>query len=189
MLYGLANSPSMFQAFMNEVFWEYLHRFVIIYIDDILIFSRNELDHHLHVTQVLQKLKENHLYLKLEKCEFHRSSIQFLGYIIDAKAKGIQMDQRKVDAVRNWPIPTSIKGLQRFLGFANFYCSFITNVSTLSAPLTSLRHNMPKSLSWSPAATEAFHQLKQAFTTAPTLIHPNPDLPFIVEVDASTMEE
>lgn len=103
MPYGLANSPSVLQAFMNEVFREYLHRFVIIYIDEILIYSWNEADHHLHVAQVLQKLRENRLYLKLEKFEFHNSSIQFFGYI---NAKGIQMDQKKVDAVRNWPIPT-----------------------------------------------------------------------------------
>lgn len=184
MPYGLANSPSVFQAFMNEVFRDYLHRFVIIYIDDILIYSQNEADHHLHVAQVLQRLRDNHLYLKIEKCEFHRSSIQFLGYIIDAR--GVQMDLKKVEAVRQWPIPTSVKELQRFLGFANFYRRFICNFSTLAAPLTSLLRKTPKHLSWSPAASQAFSQLKLAFTTAPTLIHPNAELPFIVEVDAST---
>ncbi|KAL0168513.1 hypothetical protein M9458_036735 [Cirrhinus mrigala] len=96
------------------------------------------------------------------------------------------MDQKKVDAVRHWSIPTSIKELQRFLGFANFYRHFVANFSTLAAPLIFLLQKAPKSLSWSPAASEAFHQLKLAFTTAPTLVHPNPNLPFIVEVDTST---
>ncbi len=91
MPYGLSNSQSVFQGFMNEVFWEFLHRFVIVYIDDILIYSRNLAEHCHHVTQVLRQLRKHHLYLKLEKCEFHRPTVQFLSYILHAD--GIQMDQ------------------------------------------------------------------------------------------------
>ncbi|MGL5356104.1 MAG: hypothetical protein ACRDAQ_06105, partial [Cetobacterium sp.] len=100
---------------------------------------------------------EDHLYLKLEKCEFHISKVQFLGYIIDQN--GIQMDQRKVDTIRNWPLPSTVKELQCFLGFANFYRRFIHKYSFFSAPLTSLHKGRPKSLSWTPSAQEAFHQL------------------------------
>lgn len=94
------------------------------------------------------------------------------------------MDEGKVAAIKNWPTPTTVKELQRFLGFANFYRRFIQNYSSITSPLTSLLRNKPKSLSWTPAATEAFDILKKAFTTAPLLVHP--DRPFIVEVDAST---
>lgn len=108
MAYGLANAPSSFQGFMNEVFREFLHKFMIVYIDDILIYSRNLADHRHHVKQVLQKLC-HHLYLKLEKCEFHRPPVQFLGYIIDQE--GIQMDKGKVTTITEWPIPQLVKGL------------------------------------------------------------------------------
>ncbi len=185
MPYGLSNSPSVFQNFMNEVFRDTLHRFVIVYIDDILIYSPNLAEHQQHVTQVLQRLRQHHLYLKLEKCEFHQSTVQFLGYVITPD--GVQMDQGKVEAVRNWPQPITVKELQRFLGFANFYRRFIAQYSQTSAPLTSLLRHKPKSLSWTPEATQAFQHLKLAFCSAPALFHPNPTLRFVVEVDASTL--
>ncbi|KAL0149180.1 hypothetical protein M9458_055514, partial [Cirrhinus mrigala] len=155
MPYGLVIAPSVFQNFIHEVLREFLHHFVIVYIDDILIYSRSETEHCHHVAEVLQKLREHQLYLKAEKCSFHLPSVQFLGYCIDHQ--GVRMDERKVSAVVSWPEPTTIKELQRFLGFANFY-----------------------------RPAEAFHSLKSAFTQAPLLTHPDPDLPFVVEVDAST---
>ncbi len=97
MPYGLSNSPSVFQSFMNEIFRDMLHRFIVVYIDNILIYSPNLATHLHHVTQVLQRLRRYSLFLKLEKCEFHQSTIHFLGYIITPE--GIQMDQRKVEAV------------------------------------------------------------------------------------------
>ncbi|KAL0192527.1 hypothetical protein M9458_010823, partial [Cirrhinus mrigala] len=161
MPYGLSISPSIFQTFMNELFREFLHRFVVVYIDDILIYSRNLAEHRQHVQQFLHKLCDHSLYLKLEKCEFHRPSIQFLGYIT---AEGMQMDQGKVSAIQEWPQPLTVKELQRFLGFSNFYRRFI----------------------WNPSAHEAFQWLKEIFSTAPLLHHPDPEHPFRVEVDAST---
>ncbi|KAK3540172.1 hypothetical protein QTP70_027426, partial [Hemibagrus guttatus] len=101
-------------------------------------------------------------------------------------SSGIQMDEGKITTIRNWPAPTTVKELQRFLGFANFYRRFIQNYSSIANSLTSLLRNKPKSLAWSPAAEEAFNTLKKAFTTATLLIHPDPNKPFIVEVDAST---
>ncbi|KAL0200281.1 hypothetical protein M9458_003468, partial [Cirrhinus mrigala] len=184
MPYGLSVSPSVFQTFLNEVFREFLHRFVVVYIDDILIYSRNMAEHRQHVQQVLQKLRHHQLYLKLEKCEFHKSSVQFLGYNINSE--GVLMDQGKVDAIQNWPQPDSIKALQRFLGFANFYCRFIKDYSSIIAPLTSLLRGRPRRLTWDPAAHEAFQHIKKLFSTAALLHHPNPILPFTVEADAST---
>ncbi|XP_059355260.1 uncharacterized protein LOC132092842 [Carassius carassius] len=168
MPYGLVNAPS----------------FILVYIDDILIYSRSLAEHQRHVAEVLQRLRAFQLYLKAEKCSFHQPSVQFLGYNISSS--GIRMEEGKVNAIRDWPTPTTIKELQWFLGFANFYRWFIQNFSTITSPLTSLLLNKPKSLPWTPAATEAFHTLKEAFTTAPLLVHPDPDRPFVVEVDAST---
>ncbi len=182
--YGLSNPLSVFQGFMNKVFREFLHRFVIVYIDDILIYSRNLAEHRHHVLQVLLQLRKHQLYLKQEKCEFHRTTIQFLGYVINPE--GIQMDQGKVQVINSWPQPQSVKELQRFLGFSNFYRRFIHNFSHLTAPITSLLRHQPKSLSWTPEAITAFEKLKRAFCTALILKHMEPQLPFVVEVDAST---
>ncbi|KAI2644394.1 Transposon Tf2-11 polyprotein [Labeo rohita] len=184
MSYGLSISPSIFQTFMNEMFREFLHRFVIVYIGDILIYSQNLAEHRQHVQQVLHKLHDHSLYLKLEKCEFHRSSVQFLGYVISAE--GVQMDQGKVGAIQEWPQPLTVKELQCFLGFSNFYQRFIKDYSSITAPLTSLLKGKPKTLCWSPSAHKAFQQLKRIFSTAPLLHHPDPELPFTVEIDAST---
>ncbi|KAK3510406.1 hypothetical protein QTP70_005898 [Hemibagrus guttatus] len=184
MPYGLANAPSVFQDFMHEVLRDFLHRFVLVYIDDILIYSRSMADHQRHVMEVLRRLRSHHLFLKAEKCLFHQPSVQFLGYVIDRS--GVRMDETKVAAVRDWPRPTSVKELQRFLGFANFYRRFIRGYSSVTSPLTNLLRNKPKSLTWNPTALQAFDTLKQAFTTAPLLVHPDPERPFVVEVDAST---
>ncbi|KAK3554648.1 hypothetical protein QTP70_031051 [Hemibagrus guttatus] len=184
MPYGLVNAPTIFQDFIHEVLREFLHKFVLVYIDDILIYSRSLAEHCHHVAEVLKCLREFQLFLKAEKCSFHQPSVQFLGYNIDSS--GIWMDEGKVAAIKDWPTPTTVKELQRFLGFANFYRQFIQNYSSISNPLTSLLRNKPKSLSWTTSAEEAFNTLKEAFTTAPLLVHPDPDKPFVVEVDAST---
>ncbi|KAI2656629.1 Transposon Tf2-9 polyprotein [Labeo rohita] len=136
MAYGLSSRPSIFQYFVNEIFRVMLHKFVIIYIDDILIYSPNHKTHQNHVHQVLQCLCENQLYLKKEQCEFHQTSIHLLGYI--TTPQGVGMDQRKVEAVRNWAQLQTLKQLQQFLGFTNFCRHFIANFSQIAAPLTSL---------------------------------------------------
>ncbi|KAK3512021.1 hypothetical protein QTP70_027617 [Hemibagrus guttatus] len=161
------------------------YEFVVVYIDDILIYSPNLSDHVAHVKQVLNRLRHYHLYLKLEKFEFHQSTTQFLGYVLSPKE--IQMDCTKVEAIKSWPQPSTVKDLQRFLGFANFYHRFISGYSDLTAPLTSLLHKKPKHLSWTSGAIEAFRKLKAAFCTAPTLVHADPTRPFVVEVDASAL--
>ncbi|KAK3531902.1 hypothetical protein QTP70_034406, partial [Hemibagrus guttatus] len=184
MPYGLVNAPSVSQDFIHELLREFLHKFVLVYIDDILIYSWSLAEHRHHLAEVLKHLREFQLFLKAEKCSFHQPSVQFLGYNIDSS--GIRMDEGKVAAIKDWPTLTTVKELQRFLGFANFYRQFIQNYSSISNPLTSLLRNKPKSLSWTTSAEEACNTLKEAFTTAPLLVHPDPDKPFIVEVDAST---
>ncbi|KAL0193294.1 hypothetical protein M9458_011590, partial [Cirrhinus mrigala] len=169
MPYGLANSPSIFQNFMNEIFRDMLHQFVVVYIDDILIYSNDLSSHISHVKQVLQRLKDR---------------VQFLGYYISPE--GIEMDPKKVAAVQDWPTPTTVKELQRFLGFANFYRRFIKGYSQITSVLTSLLKGAKKTITWTSAAQTVFTQLKSAFCTAPVLKHPDPNSPFIVEVDAAT---
>uniref|UniRef100_A0A4W5K7B7 ribonuclease H n=1 Tax=Hucho hucho TaxID=62062 RepID=A0A4W5K7B7_9TELE len=183
MPFGLANSPSVFQSFVNEIFRDMLNQKLIVYIDDILIYSETFETHVQDVRAVLQRLIDNHLYAKIQKCEFHQTRTAFLGYIISAKE--VTMDNSKVEAVVNWPQPTKVKELQRFLGFANFYRRFIRNFSITAAPLTSLLQGGGQRLQWSSESLAAFKQLKEKFTTAPILHQPDPEREFIVEVDAS----
>ncbi|KAI2662392.1 Transposon Tf2-11 polyprotein [Labeo rohita] len=133
--------------------------------------------------KILSRLLDHQLYVKAEKCEFHVHQTSFLGYQVSHQ--GVKMDSSKIQAVTEWPQPSTIKELQRFLGFANFYRRFIRNYSTIAAPLTSLLKNKPKKLCWTEDADRAFTTLKASFTSAPILKHPNPELPFVVEVDAS----
>ncbi|KAL0160767.1 hypothetical protein M9458_044492 [Cirrhinus mrigala] len=165
MPYGLANSPAVFQSFINEIFKDILNQYVIAYIDDILIYSKTEAEHVQHVRTVLSRLLENQLYVKAEKCEFHVPQTTFLGYQVSPH--GVKMDTTKVKAVTEWPQPTTIKELQRFLGFANFYRRFIRNYSTVASPLTALLKGKPKKLKWTEEVGQAFASLKERFTPAP----------------------
>ncbi len=184
MPFGLVNSPSVFQAFVNDVFRDMLNRWVIVYIDDILIYSDSYEDHVKQVRSVLQHLLTHQLYAKIEKCEFHQTSVSFLRYVISSG--GVAMEDKKVQAVIDWPQPVTLKELQRFLGFANFYRRFIRNFSTVAAPMTSMLKRGRQRLVWTPAAIAAFQKLKERFTTAPILHHPDPEREFTVEVDASS---
>ncbi|KAI2665369.1 Transposon Tf2-9 polyprotein [Labeo rohita] len=176
--------PSFFQAFINDVFRDMLNRWVIVYIDDILVYSNTYDEHITHVRAVLQRLISHQLYAKEEKCEFHLDKISFLGYVISPE--GVSMDEQKVNAVLNWPRPKTLKELQRFLGFSNFYRRFIRHFSTVAAPLTAMVKKGTSRLTWSEPALQAFNDLRHRFTSAPVLHHPDPDKPFVVEVDASS---
>ncbi|KAK3536402.1 hypothetical protein QTP86_008889 [Hemibagrus guttatus] len=184
MPFGLTNAPAVFQFLINEVFQDILGKWVIAYIDNILVYSTSLEQHGRHVRTVLSKLQQNHLYVKPEKYEFHRTMITFLGYVISWQ--GVELDLTKVHVVTKWPNPTMIKELQRFLGFTNFYQRFIRNYSSMAGLLTSLLRGKPRRLSWSDQAQTAVVKLKDSFTTPPILRHPDPDLPFVVEVDASS---
>lgn len=182
MPFGLTNAPAVFQNLVNDILRDMLNRFVFVFLDDILIFSKNQSEHVHHVQSVLRRLLKNSLYVKAEKCEFHVSSLSFLGYVV---AEGsMQMDPAKVSAVTSWPAPESRKKLQQFLGFANFYRRFIRGFSAVAAPLTALT-STKQPFKWNPAADKAFQMLKTRFTSAPILRLPDENLQFVVEVDAS----
>ena len=150
--------------------------------DDILIFSDTLAEHQKHVRTVLQRLWEHDLHAKPEKCSFHTHSIEYLGYIVSPD--GVSMDPSKVKAILDWPVPTTVKQVQAFLGFANFYRRFIRHYSQVARPLHELtRLSIP--FEWTPRQQQAFNFLKQAFTSAPILGHYDPDNLIIVETDAS----
>ncbi len=180
MPFGLSNAPTVFQALVNDVLM--VDQFIYVYLDDILIFSYSLQDHVQHIRRVLQRLLENGLFVKAEKCVFHAQSVPFLGYIISSE--GVRMDPEKIQAVVDWPTPDSRNALQRFLGFANFYRRFIRNYSQLAAPLTALT-STKTTFRWSEAADAAFSNLKSRFVSSPILIAPDPSRQFVVEVDAS----
>ncbi|KAI2644254.1 Transposon Tf2-9 polyprotein [Labeo rohita] len=183
MPFGLCNSPAAFQHFINDVLRDMLGRWCYAYLDDILIYSKTQEEHTQHVRAVLQRLLAHQLFCKLEKCAFHQHTTTFLGFVISAQ--GVAMDPQKLEAVRAWPLPTSLKQLQRFLGFANFYRRFIRGFSSTAAPVTALTKPSRGDFHLTPEATQAFKSLCHQFTTAPVLIHPEPTKNFVVEVDAS----
>ncbi len=130
--FGLTNAPAVFQGLVNSVLGDMINQFVFVYLDDILIFSPSLQLHTQHVRRVLQRLLENQLFVKAEKCEFHAESVTFLGHIISTR--GIKPDPAKIEAVAKWPVPDSRKALQRFLGFANFYRRYIRNFRISAVP-------------------------------------------------------
>ncbi|KAJ1578183.1 hypothetical protein NDA12_006979 [Ustilago hordei] len=185
MPFGLANAPAHFQSFINDIFQDIIGVYVVVYLDDFLIFSDTEEVHVKHVTEVLTCLRSNRLFAKLSKCEFHTKTVEFLGYII--KPMGIEMDPEKVRTVKEWPMPESIHDIQRFLGFANFYRRFIAHFAHIAKPLTSLVKPIEwfKKFELPEEAQQAFHKLIQAFTSAGVLQHFNYHLPTRLETDAS----
>jgi hypothetical protein len=182
MHYGLTNAPASFQRFMNDIFKDMLDVCVVIYLDDILIFSTDSDSDQKHVLEVLHQLCTNSLFTKIEKCKFSITTTSFLGFVISPE--GLQMDESKIQVICNWPTPQKVKDVQSFLGFTNFYRCFITNYLDITVPLTRLTHkNEP--WHWSPSCDEAFRLLKNSFISAPILHHFDLSLPPIVETDAS----
>ncbi|QRW23228.1 Retrotransposable element Tf2 protein [Rhizoctonia solani] len=182
MTFGLTNAPAAFQHFMNELFKDLLDVCVIIYLDDILIYSKDDASHTEHVHKVLKRLMDNQLFCKALKCMFHVTSVEYLGIIVSDK--GFSLDKLKIQAVQEWPVPTKVKEVQSFLGFANFLCCFVANFSHVARPL----HNLVKKdtpWKWDIKEQEAFQGLKDAITNAPVLCHANPSKPYFLETDAS----
>jgi len=167
---------------MNEVFTNLLDVCVVIYLDDILIYSDSIAEHKDHVREVLRRLRTNGLFASPNKYVFHRDKVEFLGFILGPQ--GVQMDNSKVSVIQEWPTPRCLKDVQAFLGFANFYRCFIHNYSRIATPLTQLtRKSVP--WNWSLGCEQAFQELKKAFTQAPVLTHWNPDSPIVLETDTS----
>jgi hypothetical protein len=183
MFFGLTNSPATFQTMMNDIFQELvMEGVVVVYLDDILIFTET-LDQHREVTRrVLELLCQHKLFLKPEKCEFERTEVEYLGVIVSHNS--VRMDLVKVARVVDWPAPTNKKEVQSFLGFTNFYCRFIKDFSHHARPLFDLTKNDSK-WKWSVDKQSAFDSLKGLITAAPILSSPDSSQPFCIEADSS----
>ncbi|QRW20575.1 Retrotransposable element Tf2 protein [Rhizoctonia solani] len=182
MPFGLTNAPAAFQHFMNNLFRDLIDVTVVIYLDNILIFSEDPKDHPTHVREVLSQLMRNQLFCKLFKCHFHVTTVDYLGIVISPA--GFSMDQKKIEAVTSWPTPKTVKQVQAFLGFVNYLRQFIPNFSSVARPLHNLtRKEAP--WSWGDLEETAFQELKVLVTKSPVLIHSNPGLPYYLETDAS----
>ncbi|KAF5701029.1 reverse transcriptase domain-containing protein [Fusarium globosum] len=182
MPFGLTNAPAVFQRMITNVLREYLDIFVVCYLDDILIFSDTEEEHTEHVHKVLKALQDANMLVEPTKSHFHQNQVTYLGHEISYNE--IRMDRRKIAAVAEWKPPESVKEVQSFLGFANYYRRFIKNFSKIAIPLTELtKKDTP--FRWNSKAQQAFEQLKEAITSEPVLIMFNPDRQVELETDAS----
>lgn len=184
MPFGLTNAPATFQAYINKALAGLVDICCIVYLDDILIYSKDEAMHEQHVRSVLERLRKWHLYINLGKCEFHTTEVGFLGFIVSPE--GIRMEDERIKAVAQWPLPSSVRDIQSFLGFTGFYRRFIHKYSKVTAPLTNLpRGDQKRKFQLTPGAAAAFKLLQNLFTTAPLLRHYDPRLPTRLETDAS----
>ena len=180
--FGLTNGPATYQRYMNDVLFDYLDDFCTAYLDDILIYSDNTLEHKEHVTKVLERLRRAGLQADIKKCEFSVTRTKYLGFIISTD--GVEVDPEKVEVIREWKEPRTVKGIQSFLGFCNFYRRFIRDYGTIARPLTRLtRQDTP--FIFDSDCSEAFQELKERLLSAPVLRHYNPDLETRLETDAS----
>jgi len=183
MFFRMTNSPATFQTMMNDVFRTVIAEgIVVVYLDDILIFTKTEEEHERVVQRVLEILMEHKLFLCSEKCEFHRKQIEYLGLVISENK--VAMDPVKVAGVRKWPVLENRTDVQAFIGFVNFYCRFIQDFSTIARPLFDLTRSN-QAWNWGTKEQEAFERLKMAVTTAPTLASPQDSEPFCIEADSS----
>jgi hypothetical protein len=182
MSFGLTNAPAYFMYLMNSVFMPKLDKFVVVFIDDILVYSKNEAEHTKHLHTVLQRLRDHQLYAKLSKCELWLREIRFLGHTISQD--GVSVDPKKVQEVMNWTPPTTVRQIRSFLGLAGYYRRFIPDFSRIAKPMTELLKKGVK-YEWSQKCEDAFHTLRQHLTTAPVLAQPDNTKPFEVYCDAS----
>ncbi|PWA58030.1 hypothetical protein CTI12_AA406450 [Artemisia annua] len=181
MPFGLTNAPSTFQATMNRLFSPYLRQFVIVFFDDILVYSTNLSSHLEHLECVFQRLQKHQFYVKRSKCVFGAGELEYLGHIISAR--GVQMDPKKVLLVREWPVPKNQRQVRGFLGLAGYYRRFIRGYASIAAPLTDLLKH--EGFKWGETEAQAFETLKQQLSNSPLLTLPDFDQVFIVEADAS----
>ena len=185
MPFGLCNAPTTFQRIMNTILRDGLDKFVLVFLDDILIFSRTKEEHEQHIRTILERLRTEKFFGRLKKCDFFKTEVEYLGF--DVGAYGIKPSLSKVQAVADWPVPTSVKDVRSFLGLASFYRKFIQFFSEIAAPLTDLTKKGRAEV-WSPDVwgakeEEAFRRLKTAMLTAPVLQLPDFDREFVVTTD------
>ncbi|GBG68359.1 hypothetical protein CBR_g2903 [Chara braunii] len=183
MPFGLTNAPTTFQRAMNDIFRDILEQYVLVYLDEFLVYSRTLEKHLRHLRDVLDRLRRHGFYANLSKCCFAQHKVDFLGHYVSDQ--GLQMDDVKITAIAEWPAPTSAKQLRSFLGLISYYSNFIRGYARYSYVLTStlLRKNPP--WAWTPLHEDAFRALKKAVTCAPVLHLPDFDRPFILTTDAS----
>jgi hypothetical protein len=182
MSFGLTNAPAYFMYLMNLVFIPELDKFMIVFIDDILVYSENEEDHAEHLRIVLNRLRDQKLYAKFNKCKFCLKKVSFLGPILSDD--GISIDPSKVREVMDWKAPTIVHEVRSFLGLAGYYRHFIPNFSKIAKPMTSLLQKDHK-FAWTEECEAAFHTLQKLLTIAPVLAQPYIEKPFDVLCDAS----
>ena len=181
---GLCNSPGVFMALMNDTFREYLDKFVLVFLDDIIVYSDTLEDHERHLRLALQRLREQRLYAKLSKSALCQTEVEFLGHYVGRD--GLRVMEDKIEAVRDWPVPTSMRELRAFLGLAGYYRRFVKGFSEIALPLTELTRNAThQRLQWGGRQQLAFIELKRAVQETPVLALPDPTLPFVVNCDAS----
>ncbi|KAL2126283.1 hypothetical protein VTI74DRAFT_1265 [Chaetomium olivicolor] len=182
--FGLTGAPATFQRYINKTLQEYLDEFCSAYMDDIIIYSDgSRSDHRRKVKMVMKKLQEAGLQVDIDKCDFEAKSVKYLGFIVEA-GKGIRVDPEKIEAIKQWERPKSVKGVRGFIGFANYYREFVPNFSMVAMPLTALTKKGAPFI-WSPQCEEAFEQLKTLLISAPVLAQWDPDRKTVVETDSS----
>jgi hypothetical protein len=173
--FGLSNAPAIFMCLMNGVFQEYLNKLVIVFLDDILVYSKSEEEHEHHLRMVLQVLREHQLYAKLHKCSFYQNIIHYLGHIISKD--GIAVDPEKIEAIKGWKTPKNVTEVRSFMGLDGYYIRFITGFSRIAHPITFLQRKGNK-FQWVEECERSFQQLKKLLTSAPIprIADPNEDL-------------
>jgi len=184
MPFGVINAPAVFIDYMNRIFRPFLDSFVVVFIDDILVYSKTFEEHEKHLITVLQILKDKKLYAKLSKCEFWLEEIKFLGYVISKE--GVSVDPTKVEAVLQWEPPKSVTEIRSFLGLASYCRRFIEGFSRIVMPLTQLTKKGQK-FEWTEKCENSFQELKKKLPTSPILALPDPNGHFVVFCDASKM--
>jgi hypothetical protein len=182
MPFGLTNAPAVFMDLMNRVCHPYLDKFVIVFIDDILIYSRSKKEHEQHLRTILQLLRDEKLYAKFSKCEFWLRQVQFLGHVVNEE--GINVDPAKIEAVKRWEAPKTPTEVRSFLGLAGYYRRFIENFSKIALPLTQLTQKT-REFVWGEPQEQAFQLLKEKLCNAPVLSLPDGTEDFVVYCDAS----
>ncbi|GJY31260.1 putative reverse transcriptase domain-containing protein, partial [Tanacetum coccineum] len=177
MPFGLTNAPAVFMDLMNRVCKPYLDKFVIVFIDDILIYLRNKQEHEEHIKLILEFLKKDQLYAKFSKCELWIPRVQFLGHVIDSQ--GNHVDPAKIESVKDWESPKTATEIRQFLGLAGYYQRFIEGFSKIAKPMTKLTQNKVK-FDWGDKAETAFQLIKQKLCSAPILALPEGSEDFII---------
>jgi hypothetical protein len=180
--FGLTGAPAAFMKLMQQLFHHLLDKTVVVFLDDILVYSKTEAEHREHLREVLEILRKNQLYAKLQKCQLFKRSVTFLGHVLNEN--GLSMEQDKIRAIQEWPHPKSKKQILSFLGLAGYYRRFIKNFSELALEMTELLKDNVEFI-WTAATEQSFQSLKKAITSAPVLRSPDQSKPFTVTTDAS----